>query len=206
MGYQLIPPPNGRRARVPQQGCHEVRRASAADLSKCVEFEDGSTLGRFQRTVEIDSIHDANEPGTEQHASRERTKGPRSPLPQMAGRARRGLLRLLPSPRPGESAHRVGRSERGPRHLRGAARHHPECRMPGAKVHTPHNIGIQQADRSLEVTPTGRPKERVDHPTLTPQIGVRSRNPSAFDPAPRRRRCDRGQRRHPAQAPSAPKH
>lgn len=74
MGYQLIPPPNGRRARVPQQGCHEVRRASAADLSKSVEFEDGSTLGRFQRTVEIDSIHDANEPGTEQHASRERTK------------------------------------------------------------------------------------------------------------------------------------
>jgi len=39
-----------------------------------VKFEDMSTLGRFQRLVEIDAIHDANEQHTERYASRERTK------------------------------------------------------------------------------------------------------------------------------------
>jgi len=39
-----------------------------------VEFEDRSTLGRFHRMVEIDTIGDANEPDTERYASRERTK------------------------------------------------------------------------------------------------------------------------------------
>lgn len=48
--------------------------ASAADLSKWVEFEDRSTLGRFHWTVEIDLIDDANKVDTERYASRERTK------------------------------------------------------------------------------------------------------------------------------------
>jgi hypothetical protein len=39
-----------------------------------VEFEDTPTLGRFQRTVEIDPIDGANEPDTERYASRERAE------------------------------------------------------------------------------------------------------------------------------------
>jgi hypothetical protein len=42
--------------------------------SKWVEFEDRSTLGRFQRMVEIDPIDDTNERDTERDASRARTK------------------------------------------------------------------------------------------------------------------------------------
>jgi hypothetical protein len=42
--------------------------------SKWVEFEDTPTLGRFQRTVEIDPIDGANEPDTERYASRERAE------------------------------------------------------------------------------------------------------------------------------------
>jgi hypothetical protein len=39
-----------------------------------MEFENTSTLGRFQRMCEIDSIDDPNEPDAERYASRERTK------------------------------------------------------------------------------------------------------------------------------------
>jgi hypothetical protein len=39
-----------------------------------VQFEDTPTLGRFQRTVEIDPIDGANEPDTERYASRERAE------------------------------------------------------------------------------------------------------------------------------------
>ena len=56
--------------------------------------------------------------------------------------------------------------------------------MFGAKVRPVHNVRIQQADQSLEVTSTRRPKERVDHLTLTPEIRLRSRNLGAFDSAP----------------------
>jgi hypothetical protein len=38
-----------------------------------VEFEDTPTLGRFQRTVEIDPIDGANEPDTERYASPDRS-------------------------------------------------------------------------------------------------------------------------------------
>lgn len=44
------------------------------DFTEWVELEDTSTLGRFQRMVEIDPIGDANEPDAERDASRERTK------------------------------------------------------------------------------------------------------------------------------------
>lgn len=43
-------------------------------LAKWVKLEDTSTLGRFQRTGEIDPIDDANEPDAERHAPRDRTK------------------------------------------------------------------------------------------------------------------------------------
>jgi hypothetical protein len=43
-------------------------------LSELVELEDTSTLGRSERVGEIDSIDDADEPGTERNASRERTQ------------------------------------------------------------------------------------------------------------------------------------
>src|SRR5215216_1821010 len=49
-------------------------RASAASSSNWVEFEDTSTLGRFHRMVEIDTVGDANEPDTERYASRVRTE------------------------------------------------------------------------------------------------------------------------------------
>ena len=42
--------------------------------SQFVEFEDTSTLGRFQRMGEIDSIYDADEPNTERKAPGERPK------------------------------------------------------------------------------------------------------------------------------------
>jgi hypothetical protein len=44
------------------------------DPSPRVEFEDTSTLGRFHRMVQINTIDDANEPDTERDGSRERTK------------------------------------------------------------------------------------------------------------------------------------
>ena len=42
--------------------------------SNWVEFEDRSTLGRFHRIVEIDTVDDADEVDTERNASRERTE------------------------------------------------------------------------------------------------------------------------------------
>ena len=42
--------------------------------SKGMEFEDPPTFGRFDRTVDIDPIDGANEPGAERYASRERAE------------------------------------------------------------------------------------------------------------------------------------
>ena len=50
------------------------RRHRQRFSTKWVEFEDPSTLGRFRRTVEIDPVDGANEPGTERYASRQRAE------------------------------------------------------------------------------------------------------------------------------------
>jgi hypothetical protein len=68
----------------------QPRRVGVQAASQRVEFEDGSTFGRFHRIVEIDTIGDPNEPDPERYASRQRTedvsKEPDSPRRVQLGR------------------------------------------------------------------------------------------------------------------------
>jgi hypothetical protein len=50
-----------------------------------MEFEDTSALGSFHRIVQIDTIEGADEPDTERHASRERTKDVAEELDSLRG-------------------------------------------------------------------------------------------------------------------------
>ena len=61
-----------------------------------------------------------------------------------------------------------GNGRRTMDHLRGG-------RVPGAKVGSQHDVGVEQGEEGVEVAPACRQEEGVDHLALTSEVGLRSR-------------------------------
>ena len=61
--------------------------------------------------------------------------------------------------------------------------HHGGCGPPGAGVDAQHDVGVEHGDEGVEIAPTRRQEEGVDHLALTREIGVGRRYVGALHAA-----------------------